>query len=461
MARILLDYSGADIRLFFRILFFVLFLLIGFLGNKCLATRAKLRLVRGRPVPLPSMSSWLSSFDSLVALKTTRTLPGGWLGLLMIAAYLLNLGSDFTSALIQAVPVHDRCKFGTGLVLSASTDPLALIPWNGKPYTVVSAAQVTSLLNYGMQGVYKKANQDTNFSADADDLLGSWQCTRNPLELDYPGQTAFNDILTDIMQHGLLYDDPVSSYAGIGEAGDLSHLVILDTSAGGNVDAFFDVRVSVDISAFENETQRMQSYECKLDDPYGELEPVQKGINANNTFSHWVQVFQGSIYFGTGTPASNNTGGILEQVLNSMTMVAGGNNYLLDNSHADDTQGCITSRTHILWELILLAGLTASILVFLLLYWIGLSIHLRRASRRVKADDAIWLEKFTPVGAFPWMAQAVREASSPQGATVDTGDLKRWHFGKAANEAGYGIISKSGPVAGDEESVPLDSYPAR
>jgi len=455
MAGILLDYSGAHIRLFFRILFFVLFLLIGIVGNKCLAARARFKLVRGQSVRLPLLSSWLSSFDSLLALNTIKDWPGGWLGFVMIAAYLLNLGSDFTSALVQTVSVHSRCAFGTGLVFSSSNDALTLVPWNGKPYSVVAQAQVTSLINNGMQGIYKKANLDLNFSADATDVLGNWYCTRNSIELDYSWDTSVPEIVTDIVQHGLLYENPAVTSSDLG---NVSHIVIVGTSAGMRTGSLFDVRVSVDTSAFGNETHHMQSYECKLNDTFGHLQTVQRGINSSWTISDWIQVFQGSVYYGTGTNASNNTGGILEQVLNSMIMVAGGNNYLLDSSHALDTQGCLTTRTYLLWELIVLAGLMALILIFLLLLWLVLAIQLNKWSRQMKPEDVRWIRKYTPIGTFPWMAQAVRESALLQGTRiVDMADLKAWYFGKTTDERGYRIVGRGAAHASGEETVPLGS----
>jgi len=71
-----------------------------------------------------------------------------------------------------------------------------------------------------------------------------------------------------------------------------------------------------------------------------------------------------------------------------MIMVAGGNNYLLDSSQVNGTQGCITTRTHVLWELIVLAAVTVLIASFLVLYWIGMAIRPKAMSSKVKAEDA-------------------------------------------------------------------------
>ena len=184
MKQILLNYKSSHVRLFFRIYFFIVFVAIAFVGGKCLAARTRFRLFRRKNVPIIHMSGWLSSFDPLTGLARLRTFPAGWLGSLMILAFLVNIGSDLVSAFIQSIPVHDRCTLGTGLVVSP-THSLALPPWNGAPYAVVIQAQAASVSNDGLQGTYKKINRDLNFSADSSDILGSWKCTRNPLELSY------------------------------------------------------------------------------------------------------------------------------------------------------------------------------------------------------------------------------------------------------------------------------------
>jgi len=55
------------------------------------------------------------------------------------------------------------------------------------------------------------------------------------------------DIVGDVAQHGLLYDTPVYLFSAIGNA---SHLVILDTSVGENIDSTFDIRASVNMTAW-------------------------------------------------------------------------------------------------------------------------------------------------------------------------------------------------------------------
>ncbi|KAL9096560.1 MAG: hypothetical protein Q9165_001047 [Trypethelium subeluteriae] len=406
--------------------------------------------MRRQSVPLPLMSNWLSSFDSILAFKTLRTPPGGWLGILMVIAYLLNLGADFASAFIQSIPVHDRCQFGTGLVLSDTS--MALVPWNGAPYAVATSAQSRSLTNGGLKGVYAKINRDPRFSADAADILGAWSCTMNPLQLQYSYSVSSADIVNDLVQQELLYSTPVYVASGLDDA-NKSHLVALDTSAGEETGASFNVRVSVDVTAQANETKQMQSYECILDDSSGWLQDVQQGISSLITLQDWKQIFQGSLYNGTDTPASPACGDILEGILNSMTMVAGGGNYLLNTTMSSETQGCITMRTWILWELLVLAGAVILLTIFLAFYWIGMLLRMKLLSKRMDRMDVNWVTRYTPGDIFEWMAQAVRECGLEPSTNVVAKDLSRFCFSKLRDAGGYGVISSRGTLNQSREDA--------
>ncbi|KAF2233757.1 hypothetical protein EV356DRAFT_577347 [Viridothelium virens] len=393
------------------------------------------------------MSNWLSGLDSVIALKTLKVLPGGWLGLIMILTYALSVGADFVSTLIQSVPVRDRCPFGVGLVVSDYR--MGLPTSNGAPYMVVTQAQLKSIQNGGKQGIYAKVNRDPRFSADVAGVLGEWTCTAKPQVLEYPFSTSSDDVVSDIVQHNMLYSTPVS-VANANQDGTFSHLVILETSAGQTIDTTFNVRASVDLSAQGNDTKRMQSYECALHDTYDMLTDIQKGIDSFATLQDWKQTFQGSLYSGTGSPASPDAGSVLEQILNSMIMVASGNNYLLNSSMSTQSQGCITTRTWILWELLLLAGIVVLLVKSLFLYWVGMTIRLRILSKDVDQNDVEWIMRFIPGETFEWMAQAVRESNVASATKVATSDVARFYFGKSKNGS-YGVTKEKWPPECDRD----------
>jgi hypothetical protein len=109
----LIDYSPEYVRTALRAYFTVLTILIGFVGNSCCALRAKLSIVRHDHVGLGHMTGWLKGVDVLKYGWKLRTLPGGWLGLIMVVVTTLSLTSDLAVAgLVKGVQVPRRCLFG-------------------------------------------------------------------------------------------------------------------------------------------------------------------------------------------------------------------------------------------------------------------------------------------------------------------------------------------------------------
>jgi hypothetical protein len=356
----------------------------------------------------------------------------------------LHHGTPADSVSPRPLPVWHR--------LAVSSPEISLISYNERPYTVVAQAQVTSLLNGGLKDVYRKVNSDPDVSADPSDLLGQWQSTRNPLELDYPWNLSAADKSRALYNMAFCTDSQLPCQPTLGTSRTWS----LSIPLLGTTWTLF----SVDTSAYRNTTRHMESYQCVLNDIFGSLQPVQKAINAQKTLADWKQLFQSSVYNGLRIPASNNTGGILKQTLNSMTMIAWGNDYLLNSDHSTQTQGCITRRTHVLRELILLSGLTLALVVFLLLYWLVLSIYLAVIHRRMKADGSAaprWIEGNPPIGIFRLMAQAVDDSLRPRAFAVKRKDPKHWALGMSASGRGLGIFKREMTSSPLEEALPVQA----
>jgi hypothetical protein len=461
---ILLEYDSTHVRIFFRVYFFVLFIAISMIGNKCCSAGAKLTVLKGQRVPFSRLTGWLQNMDPFTAIIRMRALPGGWLGLFMIASYFLNVGSDLVTTLVGQVDVQDRCPFGTGLVISSQPQPELVIPaYNGAPYFVVAQAQITSQANGGLRGVYTKANRDVHFSADTTDVLGGWVCTRNRKELLYPPDIHLSDIVANVQQAGLLYSfvDPPACYS-ISTKGLTSHLVILDTSTADDLGKAFDVRDSIDTSAGWDDVKVMQSYDCKLEttNATADLASIQSVISSRETISLWCAVIQGAVYDGTGTPASNNTQGILEEVLNSMIMVTGGGNYLLSIPAGNTTQGCITPRTYIPWAVVTLAAVVATMALLLLVFWHYLLTRIHFVGRRQKME-LVESVKYTPGSIFTWMVEAVRESHNGVSGMTEAGakvvklkHLGQWDFGEKA-DGSLGVARRSGRSENVEEHMLL------
>ena len=136
-------------------------------------------------------------------------------------------------------------------------------------------------------------------------------------------------------------DPPVcTSIIPNGSDGNLmSHLIVLDTSAGEVFSRTFDVRASIDISAAWTDEKVLQGLKCKLESEGSleELQSIQKTMPSRDMLKDWCGTLQGAIYSGTGTGASGHSDTILQEILSSMKVVAGGQNYLLDTSESQHT----------------------------------------------------------------------------------------------------------------------------
>jgi hypothetical protein len=166
---VFLDIDSSYLRIGFRIYFTLAFVLIGFLADKCLANRNRRRLADRKSVSLTYMTGWLTDVSLLKAIMGFRRLPGGnWFGMFMIVCSGLSLVSDIAvTGLVRTVTVPSRCLFGTGLVVPESNSSISSIPPNnGATVFVVEQAQITSVANGGLRGIYWKANRDLTFRAD-------------------------------------------------------------------------------------------------------------------------------------------------------------------------------------------------------------------------------------------------------------------------------------------------------
>lgn len=166
-----------------------------------------------------------------------------------------------------------------------------------------------------------------------------------------------------------------------------------------------------------------------------ELSDIQRAIPSRSTLNSWCEVAQGAMYNGTGTPASANSQGILEEVLNSMIIIGGGNNYLLNNTASDQTQGCVLPRTLVPWVVVILAALAIGLGMLLLLYWLYLLISIHFANKGGSQEEIKISKHHIPTDLLTWMLQAVKE--SQMGRTLAGRkteamtplSLKEWEFG--------------------------------
>lgn len=224
----------------------------------------KLGLVHRRSVALNEMTGWVRGTDLWHGIYKLRRFPGGlWIGMVMVSASVLALVADLaTSTLVYRKEVPDRCPFTHGLVVSPNST-WVYPPATDKPATVASNAQFISQSNNGLVGVYRKANFALDFSAQPDDLLGSWVCKENTTLRDklYVSQTE-DEIILDLFDNNLQYITDESQTDDIQGPGNLTFTQLVSWSSSWTADqpsTSFAVKVSVDQSQTFTDTRTMSS----------------------------------------------------------------------------------------------------------------------------------------------------------------------------------------------------------
>lgn len=145
-----------------------------------------------------------------------RRSPAGWLGYVMVLAGLFWLIADLVvSRLVVTVNVPDRCWFNnTGLYevvwdqpFNFTIEPLEV----GNLHDLVTRAQVTSQSNGGLEGIYHKVNSDPTFRADAQDVIGQWECHDVEQDASYSADSNLTQVADDLVNRGILFDASSSS----------------------------------------------------------------------------------------------------------------------------------------------------------------------------------------------------------------------------------------------------------
>jgi hypothetical protein len=441
MAQVTIDASAAYIRLALRVYFTVVLLLIGFIGDQCCAMRVRLKIARDRRVAIPQMTGWLSGWGTVQAFWSFRTAPAGWLGYLMLIASLLWLSSDLAvSGLVTTVEIPGRCPFSTKGPHSVFTveRPFVYrrISSAGPLYDLISQAQITSIRNGGLGGIYAKVNDDPNFRADPKDILGQWRC--NDTGVIKPTFEA--DILPQYIQGNLtsgsyLFNQTNCLCGGENTNGHgvelTTGLLLLSASQSSYPLAPWDVRAAIDLTIPENQTKIFKLYECSMDAP--SVEWLLAQVQPDVVLEGWCEQMQGYI-FGS----AENRGSVIASSLNNIMTNAGAswNNTGEPIIIEDPTQGCLAPQALVSWPVLLLFSMVSVAFFGILGYLVFLAVALYffvRPSLSPSVSSASYSgksksEQPPPSGHLTWMHRAVQE--TPQGRDATLKSLKKWSFGR-------------------------------
>lgn len=406
-----INYSAHLVRVFLRVYFLVAFTLTSVIGNQCCKLAVELSLVLGHNVSLNRMTGWLSEVSFFSNLWDLRRISGGaYFGPFMLLVAIISPVTDLAvNGLVKSVHVSSRCPFGTGMVLDLNSTPFSGPPSNGKPVSVAMNAQLVSVSNNGLQGIYWKVNNATNFAAQEQDVLAAWTCVDLDDDLQYSTEDTESYIVEDLLSRDYLYEIFESIALGGGNE-PFTHFAIWSSSAAtGDLGVPWDVRASIDTSADGFQGPVMRNFYCNVSN--NAADPILKQIDTTWTLHDWLQGFQGGCYDGSGTPANPNVQVFMEQYLNTMLMVeAGANNFLqAPASGSDSTQGCLATETNIPTSIWVLVGLVGIIDLALFTAWMGLLATLAIASKRRETGKE--LIACVPCSESTWILEAARQSA--------------------------------------------------
>ncbi|KAJ5776972.1 hypothetical protein N7520_000218 [Penicillium odoratum] len=442
---ILTDISSGHARLVLRIYFLIFVSLIAWLADGVLQSRAKLNIIKHGSVRAHTVMGWLQGFDLVKFVWVLRQFPGGVLGysVMVILFALSNITDLLTANFVVQVPVRSRCLFGEGLVLNTTGPFLAVAPpSNGMPYIVAHNSQYFSVNNNCSIGIYAKVNQDVDFCPDTEDIFGSWTCSTEGTRT-YSASYDRGLVTDDLIEQGLLYSNRAGEYSGFGD-GYYNHFVIWSSSTGDATDSTdtWDVRAAIQTNASPyDDNVTMLPLSCSMNAPSAET--ILAEMNATASLETWAATFQGLMYYGTGTTSISDPTTELAILLNTMTMVQGGDNILLSvpAPDADQTQGCIIAGTDVPLVIEALVLLVGGLFVGLVLLSIIYALRIRFTRGGLKeALEAL------PDGVIGWAVKAAqehRDNSEPDPgnhATVEGREIKNWLIGHEGGEGRLRLI---------------------
>ncbi|KIX94142.1 uncharacterized protein Z520_10168 [Fonsecaea multimorphosa CBS 102226] len=418
---ILLRAAAAHVRVFLRIYFTLVLMLISFVGDKCCSIWVKMKLYKHRSVPLHHMTGWLSGTGLFSAIAAFRATPVGWLGMLMLLASALSLVCDLAvSALVVTTDVVSRCHFNTTGGYSALSDVVFDLYINASPtgplYDMVMAAQAASLSNGGINGIYVKVNNDPKFRPDENDVVGTWVCNATGAQRTFPANASTDSVFEGLLQDGLLFNTTMYQTwddSGSGPRG----LFVWSASEKNYPTGPWSILAGVQTSLNTTSPKRMETYMCSMSAP--KVSWLLERMQVSNNLEMWAATVQSNIFPGFAAPMGNvpafpkDPGLVIATKLNAMTMMAGAAWGIEDYPRRidDPTVGCIAARTLVPWSVTALFVLAALLAVGMALCLLGLTWSRRVDQKRLPNVPAYIkaVDQGTPNDLIGWMKRATEE----------------------------------------------------
>lgn len=454
--------TDGGVRVVFKAYFIILLVCIAIVGNYCCELNARLRLLRGRRVPLTSTVGWIHGPSFFMVFWFLRSIPGGWLGFLMLLTTILDLVGEFGVAkTVRTVPRISTKYHPNGMILNGtSITPQPNINWEA--YRWASQAQVNSYRNghdsglgESHYGIYKMVTNDTHFMAHGTDEIGYWSCTRTtPQSITYDqswrgadgGEILDNYIWNDLFDKNLLYGhgsslatsnvsvtNPNTGYS----TGPSTHTVIL-TASNYTYGSLFEIKAAIDTHDLDNKgSKQMDTFHCLLraKDTAQTVQKIAQIIDIDTTLYNWCAPMVGTMFPGLHEASSYSLQDLeitLQWYLNSMIMVAGGDESVTTPNISGYMIGVVIFATVIpFWILavcILVWLLQCFLAAFAFSQWlaiknIGLLYDTSEAGMtRIAAKE---INENTPIGLLDWMTHAAYESRDVD-SIPKYKDLRSW-----------------------------------
>lgn len=437
-------YSKIDpstTRNIFTTAFLVLNVLIAVVGEYFLKRRNQKRLilrdgVQAKKVPFPLLTPWLSLTSLATYFWKTRTLPGGLLGLLMMATGIFGLVQHYmVNSFILPVLLPTWCDFQAGIVTTSNTHEVAPSPaWPAA--LLVFQAHTAIAINKGEIGVYDKINLNiTSFQPTAQDVLGSWTCTQLADSTIEPADWANNTALNSYLEAQKFLSPSTLSLGGAIDAVNGSYLGFLAWS--GILDAgdssSWGVQTMIANGLGGDSPLAASTFNCSLVKTISTWTPTPMPTNA--TLSAWKDIMFGFI---SELPVSHYATQV-ETILNAMSMLAGsGNrNNLGLPSGANPRYGCVMNGSRIYIAVYLILLLLFVILLTLLVADLYQFIRYR-INKRAKLVEEI------PTDLISWQLNMLRRMTKDKSLT--TKDLHEFSYLYSASTGDFEFVRTKGSV---------------
>ncbi|TVY71274.1 hypothetical protein LSUE1_G007711, partial [Lachnellula suecica] len=351
--------SSSYLRALLRIYFIAALLVLGLVGSQCCKCANKLKLLRGKSVIVIHMTGWLSLSEIAKGIWSLRRMPGGpLLGPMMLTAAIVAFVADITT---EYLGLYGHLPFALLMIFKCSDN-------NG----------------CGI-GIYRKASFDAlDFCADDSDILGWWVCSDVQQDMTFSALDTFDTIDSALYAQDLQYTLYPGQIAVFAKDGNHTKQFLAWSSSreGNETGAAFDVKASIEQGWSYTDDKLLKNYHCTIDSgdesQLAQLNDILGGMQANETMQQWINSLPALVYDDADSNATDTPEAALQQLLNTLTMVEGGNalvnSAVLDGD--DDTYGCVTPQTFIHPFVILLATAVAAALVGMCAWWASLLLSL-------------------------------------------------------------------------------------